>query len=154
MQRQEGSAETSLSRLYAQVRILKDQPPMFSEQSVRSMNSDDLGNDMGQEEPVIIPAGVVSVPLQLKNPPGLVTRYATNFVVQMAEHECIISFYEAQPPLQFVPGGPPITAMPAECVGRIIVAPGRLPELIRILQESINIREQARVSAQVQQEEA
>lgn len=124
---------------------------MFSEQSVRSMNSDDLGNDMGQEEPVIIPAGVVSVPLQLKNPPSLVTRYATNFVVQITEHEYIISFYEAQPPLQFVPGAPPVTVVPAECVGRIIVAPGRLPELIRILQEGVNNREQAGVSSRVQQ---
>jgi hypothetical protein len=86
--------------------------------------------------------GIV-LPIEWHIPEGLATRYTTNYVVQQTEHEFIISFFEIVPPILL---GPPdevraaaesITSIRATCVGRVVVAAERMPDLIRILRENM-----------------
>jgi len=77
------------------------------------------------------------MPIDWVVPQGIITRYATNFVVQGTANEIFISFFEAVPPLIFGTM-PPNISVQAECVGRIAVAPERLPEFIGILQDAVN----------------
>ena len=84
----------------------------------------------------------VSVPLEWHIPDNVVSRYATNLVVQHSPHEFIISFFEAQPPI--IVGNDEaelanIKSLRAECVGRIIVAPDRMPEFISVLQANFQL---------------
>lgn len=81
----------------------------------------------------------MNFPLQFVFPPGLVTRYVTNITVQGNEHEVIISFFEAHPPLIFEPQQlEHASSVQAECVSRIVIAPGRLAEFARLLQDAAN----------------
>ena len=71
------------------------------------------------------------------------SRYATNIVVQPIQHEFVISFFEAQPPI--ILGTPEenrakyqeLGAIRAECVARVIVAAERLPDFIEALQTTL-----------------
>jgi hypothetical protein len=71
------------------------------------------------------------------------SRYATNIVVQPIQHEFVISFFEAQPPI-FI-GTPEenrtryqeLGSIHAECVAKVIVAAERLPEFIAALQTTL-----------------
>lgn len=83
------------------------------------------------------------VPLEWKFPEDLVSRYATNLVVQHTEHEFVISFFEVTPPV--VLGEPEevvstihqLQSVPATCVARIIVSPERLEDFIRVLEDNL-----------------
>ncbi len=94
-----------------------------------------------QEEP--------GVPLRWCIPPGLVSRFATNMVVQHTEQEFIISFFEARPPLligseeEVRAQLAQIGGVEAECVARIIVTADRMPGFVAVLQETLR-RYQAR----------
>ncbi|MHB1296158.1 MAG: DUF3467 domain-containing protein [Anaerolineae bacterium] len=80
--------------------------------------------------------------LKFCDPEGMVSRYATNLVVQHTEHEFILSFYEAEQPLLL--GTPEenktyledMGHVRATCVSRVIVAAGRMKEFMRVLQEN------------------
>jgi hypothetical protein len=69
----------------------------------------------------------------------VVGRYATNLLVQFTQHECTISFFEVKAPVLL--GTPEENAaklkslgsVPADCVARIVVAIGRVPEFIEAL---------------------
>jgi hypothetical protein len=64
-------------------------------------------------------------------------------VAQPLQHEFLISFFEAQPPILL--GTPEenkaryqeLGAIHAECVAKIIVAAERLPEFIQVLQTTL-----------------
>lgn len=43
--------------------------------------------------------GEMQIPLHFNLPIGMPSVYATNFIVQATDHEVVISFYEAQPPM-------------------------------------------------------
>lgn len=94
------------------------------------------------EEHQPMPAGK-QVKMQLRFPGGTEAHYATVFIAQADRSEIIISFF--QPLLPVVMGTPEerlaqlaqIDTVPADCVGRIVVAVERLPELIAILNESL-----------------
>ena len=80
------------------------------------------------------------VPLEYVIPDSLVSRYATNMVVQHSEHEFVLSFFEIQSPVLL--GSPEearsrldeMGSVRARCVARIIVAPERMPGFIQALQ--------------------
>jgi hypothetical protein len=84
----------------------------------------------------------VFLPIEWHCPEGLISRYATNLVVQHAEHEFYISFFEIMPPL--VLGAPEerkakleeIESVRAECVARVIVPAGQMPVFIKTLQSN------------------
>lgn len=87
----------------------------------------------------------LSIPLTWNVPPGLVSRYATNFVVQHSDHEFAIYFFEALPPLLI--GEPSevkrqlqqIGSISANCVAKVIVAAERMPQLIALLQNNLQV---------------
>jgi hypothetical protein len=83
------------------------------------------------------------VPIDWVVPDDIVTRYATNIVVQRSEHEFIISFFEAEPPIIVGPDDrkekalASIQSVQARCVARIVVAPKRVDDFVRVLTEQI-----------------
>lgn len=85
----------------------------------------------------------VEMPIDWQFPKDLSSRYATHLIVQHTEHEFVLSFFEILPPIIF---GPPeavnaqlerLSAIPAECVGRIVVAADRMPAFVAVLQENL-----------------
>jgi hypothetical protein len=73
----------------------------------------------------------------------IVSKHATNLVIQSNPHEFVLSFFEAIPPI--VLGSPAqvqeqiskMKGLEAECVARIIVAPGRFKEFVQILNNAL-----------------
>ncbi len=88
------------------------------------------------------PEGVL-LPIEWHVPENVVSRYATNMVVQHTEHEFIISFFEATPPLAV--GSPEeqrvqlqeTKSVRAECIIRIIVTAGRMQNFVQVLQGNL-----------------
>lgn len=86
---------------------------------------------------------IFEVPLEWHFPDSIISRYATNLVVQNTEHEFILSFFEFNPPI--VLGTPEerreqiekLETVRGECVARIIVSPERLPNFINVLQDNL-----------------
>ena len=85
----------------------------------------------------------VELPIDWQFPKDLSSRYATHLIVQHTEHEFVLSFFEILPPTIF---GPPeavsaklelLSAIPAVCVGRIVVAADRMPAFVAVLQENL-----------------
>lgn len=80
------------------------------------------------------------VPVEWHISEDVVPRYATNMVVQHSEHEFLLSFFEIWPPMIL---GPPdeqkdqleqIDSVRAQCVSRVVLSAGKMPEVIRVLQ--------------------
>ncbi len=84
------------------------------------------------------------VSVQFHTDPNLPTLYATNFTVQHTDHEFVVSFYEARPPLLL--GTPEevaaqlqkVGAIQANCVARIVVTPGRMTDFVEVLQKNFS----------------
>jgi hypothetical protein len=81
----------------------------------------------------------IMLPIEWHVPDDLVSRYASNVLIQHTEHEFVLSFFELQPPLTV--GSPEeqvaqleaIGAVRAECVARIIISPARIGAFIEAL---------------------
>ncbi len=85
----------------------------------------------------------IELPVSFDPGKDVVTRYATNLVVQHTEHEFVISFYEAEiPPLL---GSPEenkarlqrLGEVQTKCVARVVVAPGRMAEFVKVLEANL-----------------
>lgn len=85
----------------------------------------------------------VSLPVSFVTPDELKSTYATNLVVQHTEHEFIISFYEARPPILL--GAPAdvraklqtVGEVKAVCVARVVVSPNRMADFIQVMQQNL-----------------
>jgi len=72
-------------------------------------------------------------------PDNIIARYATNMVVQRAEHEYIISFFEIKPPVllgspdEIIEQAKKLKSMRANCVSQIIVAADKMPSFVDAL---------------------
>lgn len=86
--------------------------------------------------------GMIELPIQWEIPDDLETHYVNNLIVQHAEHEFIISFFQTLPP--------PIVGTPEEisaqlegvklkskCVARVVVSSGRMVGFLQALQDSM-----------------
>lgn len=100
-----------------------------------------------------LPEAIKELPLEWYIPDDLPCQYATNMVVQHSEHEFIVSFFRASPPIIL---GPPesvkdqiqgLESVRAECVARVIVSAGRMEGFIESLQTNLD-----RFRSQVEQE--
>src|SRR5258707_7592115 len=84
-----------------------------------------------------------SLPIEWYIPENIVTRYATDMVVQSSPLEFVISFFEAYPPLLI--GTPEeakaqaekLDSIRATCIARFIVSPGKITEFVAVLQQSL-----------------
>ena len=76
-------------------------------------------------------------------PEGIVSKYATNMVVQRSDQEFILSFFELLPPIIF--GTPQdlakldtVSSVRAECIARIIVSSERMTKFLEVLQATLD----------------
>src|SRR5438128_7716044 len=85
-----------------------------------------------------------AVRVRLASPIGLLSHYATNFSIQATNHEFMITFYEARPPViagtaeEQAAQWSRVTEVEAQPLARIIIAASRMPEFLQVLQESID----------------
>src|SRR5205807_3152637 len=87
-----------------------------------------------------IEPGQVNIPVDWHIPEDFPSPYASNMFAQAGEYEIVLSFFQTKVPL--LTGTPEenrakleeLSAIQAECVGRIIVNPGLVPKIIQALQ--------------------
>lgn len=78
----------------------------------------------------------------------MVAEYATHVVVQSAEKETFILFFQAQPPIIVGEEGErqkqldALASISTRCVAKLIVAPTKLPEIVRLLQGIVERQQQ------------
>jgi hypothetical protein len=85
----------------------------------------------------------IRIPIEHVIPDSVRTKFADRIVVQHSEHEFRISFYEMHQPILL--GTPEerkarllgMESVKAVCVARIAVAAGRMPAMVRALQENL-----------------
>ena len=86
----------------------------------------------------------ISLPLSFHVSEHVVSRYATNFVVQCTGQEFILSFFEALPP--FLLGDNPeenraileqAGRVHAECVARVVVSPERMRQFAAVVESAV-----------------
>jgi hypothetical protein len=93
------------------------------------------------------PEETKGLPLEWHIPDELSCQYATNLVVQHTEHEFIISFFRASPPILLGPAEDVeekfarLKSVRAECVARVIVAPGRMKEFVQVLKKNLELQQ-------------
>ena len=88
------------------------------------------------ENPNLIPMRV-----EWQIPDDFPTPNATNIVVQHTQHEFIISLFEILPPVlvgtqeEQRQQARDLASLKAKCVARVIIAAGRMPEFLQVMQE-------------------
>jgi hypothetical protein len=85
----------------------------------------------------------VLIPIERYCPPELVSRYATDLIIQRTGSEFILSFFETIPPM--VLGTPEeqqdklkkLASVRSECIARVIVSDDRFPQFVQAMQENL-----------------
>ena len=77
----------------------------------------------------------VAIPIKWNIPDDMITRFASNMLVQVIENEFKISFFEIKPFIQLDPSQPAPKEVQADCVASVIVTIDRLPKFIKALQD-------------------
>jgi len=90
---------------------------------------------MAENEKVEIKKTEITIPLKWHLPDTIITRYASNMVIQTLENEFKLSFFEINPEIRLGPDVPPPSEMQAECVASVIVSPAKLPQFIEAMQK-------------------
>jgi hypothetical protein len=89
------------------------------------------------------PAGV-ALRIDWHFPEGMQSRYADNVLVQAAQYNIVISFFEAQLPILL--GQPEenkqqleeLGSVRANCVGKIVVSPDLIPVIVQALETGLD----------------
>ena len=81
-------------------------------------------------------------------PETIITRFASNMVVQNIEGYFKLSFFELKPEIHLTTPKTPPTEIVADCVGIVIVPPDKLPAIIEVLAKQLQ-QYQAAIQAQV-----
>ena len=82
------------------------------------------------------------IPLHFNIPPGISARYAHHMIVQRAENEVTLSFFEVMaPPLIGIPPEEQVAILRrdgvrADCVARVVISRTRLNDFLKALEES------------------
>ncbi len=88
------------------------------------------------------------IPVVWNFPEESLSGYATNLLVQTGEQELYISFFEARPPILFVPEDfEKLESVTAECIAQIIVTPERLAKFIEALQQQLDLFNKKKAAA-------
>ena len=85
----------------------------------------------------------IAIPVEWYIPDDIEPGYATNLTVQHTEHEFTISFFRAIPPI--IVGSSEeqreqvkeLKSVRAECLAQVIIAVGRMPEFVDVLQKNL-----------------
>jgi hypothetical protein len=83
------------------------------------------------------------VPIEFVFPETPMTRFADYMLVQHTEYEFAISFFESERPVLL--GGPEenrevlnnLKSIKAYCVARVVISAGRMPIIVKALQENL-----------------
>lgn len=78
------------------------------------------------------------VPLKFVIPPTIITRFASNMVVQILENEFKISFFEVKPEIRLGPSEKIPDDVLADCVASVIVTASKLPSFIELIQKQLD----------------
>jgi len=78
------------------------------------------------------------VPIKFNIPPTIITRFASNMVIQTLENEFKISFFEVKPEIRLDPSDEIPDEVLADCVASVIVNASKLPSFIKILQKQVD----------------
>ena len=89
-------------------------------------------------------AGGVRLPIEWHCPDGISSHWTNHLIVQNAEEEFILSFFEMRPPMLL--GSPDeqteqlkkMDSVRAECVARLIVNPAKLESFIAVMQRVLD----------------
>jgi len=99
---------------------------------------------MGETNQELQPAENINIPIEWTIPEDIQSRYVTNALVQVGPNEIYVSLFEIQLPLLF--GTPEESkaqlqqtkSVQAKCVGRFVVAPDIMPDVIKSLQAGLD----------------
>lgn len=86
----------------------------------------------------------VKLPIKWNIPASIVTRYASNMVVQNLEDAFKISFFEAVPEILVDPTEAVPAEVRADCVASIVVTRDKFPSFIRAMQIHLDNYNEAR----------
>ena len=84
------------------------------------------------------------VPIEWAIPPNIITRVASNVIVQHTAEEFLISFFEIVPPPfigtdeEIAEQYAQISSVRATCVARVLVTPARMEQFIHVMEENLN----------------
>jgi len=99
---------------------------------------------MGKKQkapPMVATQKEYAVPIKWNVPETIVTRFASNLVVQHIEGYFKLSFFEIKPDIITDPNDvKPPTEIVAECVGSIIIPPHKLQSIIDVLSRQLEQR--------------
>ena len=83
----------------------------------------------------------VYLPIVWHTPDGIISRYATNMVVQHDGHDFFLSFFEVVPPMVMGEDAEnqikELTSIKATCVSRIIIPKERMPSIVEALNRHV-----------------
>lgn len=100
--------------------------------------------------------GVLSIKWNV--PDTIVTRFASNMVVQNIEGYFKLSFFEIKPEIHLFAPKTPQTEIVADCVSSVIVPPDKLPAIIDVLTKQLQqfqkkIQDQLKVASSIESEQ-
>lgn len=78
------------------------------------------------------------LPIRWNIPDSIVTRFASNMVVQTIEDYFKISFFEIKPEIHLVTTSEPPTEIKADCVASIIVTPDKFALIVEVLKNQLD----------------
>lgn len=78
------------------------------------------------------------VPIEFNISPTIITRFASNMVIQTLENEFKILFFEVKPKIRLDPSDKIPDKVLADCVASVIVTADKLPNFIQILIEQFD----------------
>lgn len=84
----------------------------------------------------------VQIPLDYYFPESLVTRFATNMVIQHSQEEFVLSFFEVKGPIllgtkeETQATLKSLKSVRADCVARLIITPGRMLGFISAMEQN------------------
>ena len=77
------------------------------------------------------------LPIKWNVPDSIVTRFASNMVVQTIEDYFKLSFFEIKPEIHLVAPSKPPTEIKADCVASIIVTPDKFALIVEVLKNQL-----------------
>ncbi|MBU1182578.1 MAG: hypothetical protein KKF00_10525 [Proteobacteria bacterium] len=90
----------------------------------------------------------VPIPIKWNISDDIITRYASNMVVQLLENEIFkVSFFEINPDITFDIEGKFPEAVQANCVASVIISPNKLPGFIKVLQMQLDMYKEIKSSS-------
>lgn len=78
------------------------------------------------------------VPIEWNVPENIITPFASNMTVQILEDVFKLTFFEVKQPIQIDQSEPLPQKVRADFVTSVIVTPGKLSQIINVLQNQLN----------------